>query len=222
MKKGTARRTSDGQRSGRPPTPPSRRPPHSAASRSCPPPRPRPPSARRPWRARSFPAHPSNGQAADRPANGTVIDQIVLHDTEGSCASAIANAQLAGTASAHYVIRSADGAVTQMVPTQNLAYHAGNYVTNMHSVGIEHEGFAAQGATWYTETQYRATADLVKYLAARFDVPLDRQHVVGHDNVVGPNSSLASGSALGPGTVLGLGPLHGPARRARRRQARRR
>ncbi|MFJ3671167.1 N-acetylmuramoyl-L-alanine amidase [Streptomyces sp. NPDC090106] len=144
-------------------------------------------------------AHPSNGQAADRPANGTVIDQIVLHDTEGSYASAIANAQLAGTASAHYVIRSSDGAVTQMVPTRNLAFHAGNYVTNMHSVGIEHEGFAAQGATWYTEAQYEATAELVTYLAARFGVPLDRRHVVGHDNVVGPNSALASGVHWDPG-----------------------
>ncbi|MFI6876150.1 N-acetylmuramoyl-L-alanine amidase [Streptomyces sp. NPDC050400] len=199
MKKGTARKTSDGQRvriAADPEVAPAaaqrgelKLPAAAATATECP-----------PTLACAFvPAHPSNGQAADRPANGTVIDQIVLHDTEGSYASAIANAQLAGTASAHYVIRSADGAVTQMVPTQNLAYHAGNYVTNMHSVGIEHEGFAAQGATWYTETQYRATADLVKYLAARFDVPLDRQHVVGHDNVVGPNSSLASGVHWDPG-----------------------
>ncbi|WP_251074431.1 N-acetylmuramoyl-L-alanine amidase [Streptomyces sp. ISL-12] len=145
------------------------------------------------------PAHPSNGQVADRPANGTVIDQIVIHDTEGSYASAIANAQLAGTASAHYVIRSSDAAVTQMVPTENLAFHAGNYVANMHSVGIEHEAFAAHGATWYTETQYQATAELVKYLAARFDIPLDRRHIVGHDNVVGPNSALVSGVHWDPG-----------------------
>ncbi|MGW0084332.1 N-acetylmuramoyl-L-alanine amidase [Streptomyces sp. NPDC003393] len=145
------------------------------------------------------PAHPSNGQVADRPANGIVIDQIVIHDTEGSYESAIANAQLAGTASAHYVIRSSDAAVTQMVPTKNLAYHAGNYVTNMHSVGIEHEGFAAHGASWYTETQYQATADLVKYLAERFDIPLDRQHIVGHDNVVAPSSTLVSGMHWDPG-----------------------
>ncbi|MEU9317237.1 N-acetylmuramoyl-L-alanine amidase [Streptomyces sp. NPDC048295] len=199
MKKGAARKTADGQRVRLTADPvvapePARSgelglPAAPAAATECP-----------STLACTFvAAHPSNGQVADRPANGIDIDQIVLHDTEGSYASAVANAQLAGTASAHYVIRSSDGAVTQMVPTQNLAYHAGNYVTNMHSVGIEHEGFAAQGATWYTETQYQASAELVKYLAERFDVPLDRQHVIGHDNVVGPNSALASGVHWDPG-----------------------
>ncbi|WP_372346391.1 N-acetylmuramoyl-L-alanine amidase [Streptomyces sp. KL116D] len=81
-----------------------------------------------------------------------------------------------------------------MVPTQNLAYHAGNYVTNMHSVGIEHEGFAAQGATWYTETQYRATADLVKYLAARLTYRSTASTSSGTTTSWGPTPSLASGS----------------------------
>ncbi|MEV5810518.1 N-acetylmuramoyl-L-alanine amidase [Streptomyces parvulus] len=145
------------------------------------------------------PAHPSNGQVADRPANGTVIDQIVIHDTESSYESAIATFQTAGTAAGHYVMRSSDAAITQMVATKDLGFHAGNYVTNMHSIGIEHEGFAAHGATWYNETQYQATADLVKYLAERFDIPLDRQHIVGHDNVVAPSSALVSGTHWDPG-----------------------
>ncbi|RPK33299.1 N-acetylmuramoyl-L-alanine amidase [Streptomyces sp. ADI93-02] len=145
------------------------------------------------------PAHPSNGQVADRPANGTKIDQIVIHDTEGSYESAISVFQTPGSSSAHYVMRSSDGAITQMVPTKDLAYHAGNYVTNMHSIGIEHEGFAAHGASWYNETQYQTTAELVKYLSKRFDIPLDRQHIVGHDNVVAPSSSLASGTHWDPG-----------------------
>lgn len=100
-------------------------------------------------------------------------------------------------------MRSSDGAVTQMVPTKDLAFHSGNYSTNMHSVGIEHEGFAAHGATWYTEAQYQATAEMVKYLAARFDIPLDRQHILGHDNVPGPKSSFVArctGTRVRPGT----------------------
>ena len=67
----------------------------------------------------------------------------------------------------------------------DIAFHAGNYSTNLHPIGIEHERYAAHGGTWYTEAQYQATADLVKYLAARFGIPLDRQRIIGHDNVAG-------------------------------------
>ncbi|OIJ64044.1 peptidoglycan recognition protein family protein [Streptomyces mangrovisoli] len=145
------------------------------------------------------PAAASNGQVSNRPANGIRIDTIVIHDTESSYASAITTFQTAGGSAAHYVMRSSDGAVTQMVPTKDLGFHAGNYSTNMHSIGIEHEGYAAHGATWYTEAQYEATAELVKYLAARYDIPLDREHIVGHDNVAGPNSSLTAGMHWDPG-----------------------
>ncbi|MFV8188072.1 N-acetylmuramoyl-L-alanine amidase [Streptomyces sp. AF1B] len=145
------------------------------------------------------PASPSNGQVSDRPADGIRIDTIVIHDTESSYDAAISAFQTAGGSAAHYVMRSSDGAVTQMVPTKDLAFHAGNYSTNMHSIGIEHEGYAAHGATWYTEAQYEATADLVKYLADRYDIPLDRQHIIGHDNVAGPNSSLVAGMHWDPG-----------------------
>ncbi|MEW1774907.1 N-acetylmuramoyl-L-alanine amidase [Streptomyces sp. NPDC086777] len=145
------------------------------------------------------PASPSNGQVSNRPANGIRIDSIVIHDTETSYDAAVNLFTQPGGSAAHYVMRSSDGAVTQMVPTKDLAFHAGNYSTNMHSIGIEHEGYAAHGATWYTEAQYEATAELVKYLAARFDIPLDREHIVGHDNVAGPNSSLVSGMHWDPG-----------------------
>ncbi|MFG2947089.1 N-acetylmuramoyl-L-alanine amidase [Streptomyces adustus] len=141
----------------------------------------------------------ANGQVSNRPANGIRIDSIVIHDTESPYASAITTFQTPGGGAAHYVMRSSDGAVTQMVPTKDLAFHAGNYSTNMHSIGIEHEGYAAHGATWYTEAQYEATADLVKYLAARFGIPLDRQHIIGHDNIVGPTSGTVSGMHWDPG-----------------------
>ncbi|MFF7212755.1 N-acetylmuramoyl-L-alanine amidase [Streptomyces sp. NPDC008238] len=146
------------------------------------------------------PAASSNGQVSSRPANGIRIDTIVIHDIEGSYESAIATFQTPGSSAAsHYVMRSSDGAVTQMMPTKDIAFHAGNYSSNMHSIGIEHEGFAAHGADWYTEAQYEATAELVKYLAERFDIPLDRQHIVGHDNVVGPTSATVSGMHWDPG-----------------------
>ncbi|WP_234317146.1 N-acetylmuramoyl-L-alanine amidase [Streptomyces sp. NRRL WC-3744] len=82
------------------------------------------------------------------------MDQIVIHDTESPYESGIATFQdPASSTAAHYVMRSSDGAVTQMVPTKDLGFHAGNYSTNLHSIGIEHEGYAAHGATWYSETR---------------------------------------------------------------------
>ncbi|MFD8260396.1 N-acetylmuramoyl-L-alanine amidase [Streptomyces griseoluteus] len=147
------------------------------------------------------PAAASNGQVSDRPANGIRIDTIVIHDTESSYQSAISTFQNPGGSSAHYVMRSSDGAVTQMVPTKDVAYHAGNYSTNLHSIGIEHEGYAAHGATWYTEAQYQATASLVRYLADRFGIPLDREHILGHDDVAGPSSGLIAGMHWDPGTA---------------------
>ncbi|MBU6531177.1 N-acetylmuramoyl-L-alanine amidase [Streptomyces sp. NPDC057245] len=146
------------------------------------------------------PAAAGNGQASDRPANGARIDRIIIHDTESPYESAITTFQdPASGSSAHYVVRSSDGAVTQMVPTKNLGFHAGNYSTNLHSIGIENEGYAAHGATWYTESQYQANAELVKYLAERYDIPLDRQHIVGHDNVPAPADQYVDDQHWDPG-----------------------
>jgi soluble lytic murein transglycosylase-like protein len=146
------------------------------------------------------PGSPAGIQVANRPANGIRIDTIVIHDLETSYDAGVNYlAQPTNYAATHYVMRSSDGAVTQMVPTKDIAFHAGNYSTNLHSIGIEHEGYAVQGAKWYTEAQYEATADLVKYLAARFDIPLDRQHIVGHDNVAGPADSYVAGMHWDPG-----------------------
>jgi N-acetyl-anhydromuramyl-L-alanine amidase AmpD len=145
-------------------------------------------------------AAPANRQRANRSADGMNVRYIVIHDTESSYDSAVSAFQNPGDgAAAHYVMRASDGAVTQMVPDKDIAFHAGNYWFNMHSIGIEHEGFAAQGATWYTQTQYRATADLVAYLSRRYDVPLDREHIIGHDNVPGPLDHGVAGMHWDPG-----------------------
>ncbi|MGZ0232772.1 N-acetylmuramoyl-L-alanine amidase [Streptomyces sp. CPS1] len=146
-----------------------------------------------------LPAATANGQVSDRPANGIRIDSIVIHDTESSYDAALNSFQKPGGGSAHYVIRSSDGAVTQMVPTKDISFQAGNYSTNLHSIGIEHEGYAAAGGSWYTETEYETSAELVRYLAGRFGIPLDRQHIIGHDNVPGPSSALVSGMHWDPG-----------------------
>lgn len=88
------------------------------------------------------------------------ISAVAIHDVEGSYASCISwfkncNANV----SAHYVIRSSDGQITQMVLEKNTAYHVGGH--NSYTIGIEHEGYANQTG-WYTTAMYNASAGLVK------------------------------------------------------------
>ena len=141
-----------------------------------------------------------NYDLANRPDNGLTINYIVIHDTEETYAATVSDFQNpAHYASANYVVRGSDGTVTQMVPDADVAWHAGNWYVNMHAVGIEQEGFAVQGATWFTERLYRTTATLVRYLAARYHVPVDRQHIIGHDNVPGPSPAGVPGMHWDPG-----------------------
>jgi N-acetyl-anhydromuramyl-L-alanine amidase AmpD len=140
-----------------------------------------------------------NLDPANRPRD-MKIKYIVIHDTEGSYESSIAWFQdPASYVSAHYVIRSSDGQVTQMVQNKDVAWHAGNWYMNMHSVGVEHEGYAAEGATWYTEAMYRSSAKLVRYLADKYNIPLDREHIVGHEQYHGLTPARAKAMHNDPG-----------------------
>ncbi|WP_052441782.1 N-acetylmuramoyl-L-alanine amidase [Streptacidiphilus anmyonensis] len=132
----------------------------------------------------------------DRPTDGDGIQYLVLHDSEGSREGAIAFAQdPTSHASAHYLV-GRDGSVTQLVPTRDVAWHTGSKTVDAHSIGIEDEGFALRTGTWYTESTYESTAALVRYLAARFAIPLDRQHLLGQDDVpAGTGTASDSGSA---------------------------
>jgi N-acetyl-anhydromuramyl-L-alanine amidase AmpD len=152
--------------------------------------------------AKDNPADPGNYgnyDTASRPS-GMKISYIIIHDTEGSYNSAISTFQDPRSyVSANYVIRSADGAITEMVRPQNVSWGAGNWYINMHAVNIEHEGFAAQGRTWYTEAMYKASAALVRYLATEYHIPLDRAHILGHEDVPGPTNALTAAQHWDPG-----------------------
>ncbi|HEY2599357.1 MAG TPA: N-acetylmuramoyl-L-alanine amidase [Candidatus Dormibacteraeota bacterium] len=134
----------------------------------------------------------TNYTVANRP-HDYPIDMIVIHDIEGSYASAIKifqDPQRHG--SAHYVV-SYKGQITQMVAEKDVAWHAGNWDYNTRAIGIEHEGFAA--ANRYTSPEYYASARLVASICSRWGVPLDRQHVIGHSQVPDPNNPKLFGGA---------------------------
>ena len=99
----------------------------------------------------------------------------------------------------NYTIRSDDGHVAQHLEAKDIGFQAGNWYVNQHSIGIEHEGFAAQGARWYTESLYESSATLVKYLANKYSVKLDRAHIIGHDQVPGITPATVAGMHWDPG-----------------------
>ncbi|WP_405559679.1 N-acetylmuramoyl-L-alanine amidase [Streptomyces sp. NBC_01180] len=135
-----------------------------------------------------------NYDTADRPHTAK-IKYIVLHDTEETFDKTLQIFQDPHSqTSAHYVVRSGDGHVAQMVKDKDIAWQAGNWYINQQSIGIEQEGVATEGSKWFTPAMYRSTAALVRYLAAKYDIPLDRQHIIGHDNV--PPTSTSGTAAM--------------------------
>ena len=109
----------------------------------------------------------------------TKVDHIVIHDTEGSYAGTISwFKDPAANVSAHYVIKSSTGAITQMVKEKDVAWHDACF--NTTTVGIEHEGYAANPDQWFTEPMYIASAKLTAYLADKYAIPKEHGFIVGH------------------------------------------
>ncbi|MFJ5263193.1 N-acetylmuramoyl-L-alanine amidase [Streptomyces sp. NPDC088387] len=139
-----------------------------------------------------------NHDLGDRPRSQR-IQYIVVHDTEGQWEGVLDLVQDPTYVSWNYSLRSTDGHIAQHVKAKDVAWHAGNWYVNSTSVGLEHEGFLAAPDAWYTEAMYRSSARLVKYLSAKYDIPLDRQHILGHDNVPGTSPATVPGMHTDPG-----------------------
>lgn len=127
-----------------------------------------------PLAAQFIEADPSNFTAGGI----DVVQYVVVHTMQGSYEGSInwfLNPD--SDVSAHFCVRSEDGDITQMVHLDDRAWHVGN--SNSWAIGIEHEGFV-DDASWYTFAMYSRSAELARWLADRFALPLDRDHIVGH------------------------------------------
>ncbi len=133
-----------------------------------------------------LPASSSNYTRANRPLS-TPITTVVIHTTEGSYGGTLSwFRNSASHATAHYVVRSSDGDITQMVREKDEAWHSGNGVVNDTSIGIEHEAWT-NVCYWLTDALYRSSAQLSAYLAIKYLIPIDRKHFIGHNEVPDPN-----------------------------------
>jgi len=112
------------------------------------------------------------------------IDMIVVHVAQGSYSATIDWFQNPrANASAHYVV-GPKGQVAQCVHNEDIAWHAGWWRTNTKSIGIEHAGYIGNPRS-FTRRMYRSSARLSAYLARRFKIPVDRRHIIGHNQVPG-------------------------------------
>lgn len=133
--------------------------------------------------------------------NGDTVSMIVVHCTDGYFPYDMEYLQnpapnsVVGPVSSHFVI-APNGDVHQLVDTANAAWHAGrinnptvtlkkdasgNFINpNQYSVGIETSMISTDLATPF---QYKALTELIASLTAQFNIPLDREHVVGHREI---------------------------------------
>lgn len=90
--------------------------------------------------------------------NGTAVSAITIHTVQGTYAGCISWFQNCNASvSAHYVVRSSDGQITQMVLEEDKAWHVGS--ENPYTIGYEHEGYV-DNPSWYTQEMYESSADL--------------------------------------------------------------
>jgi hypothetical protein len=139
-----------------------------------------------------------NHDLASRPASPKITN-IVIHNTEASYETTLKLVTDPTYLSWQYSLRSSDGHIAQHLEPKDVGWHAGNWYVNSHSIGLEHEGFAATGAQWFSEPMYRSSARLVKYLARKYDIPLDMQHIFGHDQIPGVTAANVAGMHWDPG-----------------------
>ena len=116
-----------------------------------------------------------------------ILHTIVLSGDGWQASAALSRFKTPGEeASAHYIIRQ-NGEIWQVVSDSDTAYHAGNFSYNQRSIGVEMEGWAdgKPDVSWQTDALYNSLQDLIKWLSEQYGIPLDREHIIGHNQVPG-------------------------------------
>jgi N-acetyl-anhydromuramyl-L-alanine amidase AmpD len=143
-----------------------------------------------------YPASPENYFIAYRPSSSP-IETVIIHVTQSSFTDTINWFQNpSAKVSTHYTVRSSDGFIAQSVREKDVARHAGNPSYNQSSIGIEHEGYV-EDPTSFTDAMYRSSAKLTAYLAYKYGIPVNRRHIIGHDEVPNPHKPGQYGGVNG-------------------------
>jgi len=136
--------------------------------------------------------------------NGRKINTIVDHVTQGNfpgCVDWLKDP--ASVASAHYVVTKL-GRIIQLVKEADKAWSNGTYNhgswdlydgtnPNLTTLSIEHEGMSGEPLT---EVQYQASLFLHRELIAKYSLPVDEEHIIGHYRIDSVNKSGCPGSGF--------------------------
>lgn len=119
---------------------------------------------------------------------------IVIHISAGTLDSMTSwFLNPASQVSSHYGIGK-NGTIIQYVEEKDKAWHAGNVRNpsfklykqgvnpNLYTIGIENEGLDLAQAP---ELQINTLCELIKDISTRWNIPLDRDHIIGHYQVDG-------------------------------------
>lgn len=121
----------------------------------------------------------SNAMNCD--SNRTKIDTIVIHHN-ASLNDAVARStwyvSTGHGTSAHYQVTP--DKIWGCVGENYVAYHAGNYPVNQRSIGIEHLNNTGAPTWTIAEETYRNSAKLIRDICERYNIPIDRQHILKH------------------------------------------
>jgi N-acetylmuramoyl-L-alanine amidase len=134
------------------------------------------------------PANPAN-YSPSRQWNGTAyhVRLIVIHTEDGFESGTdtwFANGN--SHVSAHYSL-ALSGETHQHVAEGDTAWHAGNWLVNLQSIGIEFEDNANPQGVERTDAQYQAGAQLIADLCQRYNIPCNRQTIIKHNEI--PNAT---------------------------------
>jgi N-acetyl-anhydromuramyl-L-alanine amidase AmpD len=126
-------------------------------------------------------------------------DTIVIHVTEGTAASVIEwFNDPAAEVSAHYMVEK-DGTIVAFVheddeawaqgrvdhPTAAVVRERPTVNPNAYCISIEHEG---DGTHELTDAQRASSVALIREIATRYKIPIDRRHIIGHHEIYAPKT----------------------------------
>jgi len=141
----------------------------------------------------------TNKCTAGRPLGNAAVDKIVIHDTEGGWDGSVATLQNDSGKSVHYIIDADGSRVGQFRAETDTTWHAGNFYYNETSIGIEHVGQTSDPAG-YSDALYAKSEKLVNNIRTRWNVPVDREHIIGHYQV--PNENVITNTSKPCGDQL--------------------
>jgi N-acetylmuramoyl-L-alanine amidase len=152
---------------------------------------------------------------------------IVIHIMEGSLEGTDSwFKSTESVVSAHYGI-GINGEVHQYVLETDSAWHAGRvnaptwslikpagngaYINpNYYTIGIEHEG--NENTDW-SDATYQSSSAMIRDIAQRWSIPIDRQHIIGHHEIYslkacpGTKVDFNKLISMASGTPVPLGPV---------------